>query len=39
MSYNVAEKINLAEEEEKILKLWKDIDAFDNLDIKLQWTV
>tara|TARA_A100001035_G_C27338007_1_gene301439 strand:+ start:315 stop:488 length:174 start_codon:yes stop_codon:yes gene_type:complete len=29
MSYNVAEKINFAEEEEKILKLWKDIDAFE----------
>ena len=29
MPYNVAEKINFAEEEERILKLWKDIDAFE----------
>ena len=29
MPYNVSEKINFAEEEERILKLWKDIDAFE----------
>lgn len=29
MPYDVAEKINFAEEEERILKFWKDIDAFE----------